>query len=713
MSRRASDLDRTSTGRRPYMDQSGNQPQSSDPQQNVSAAGSDTTTSAISKKMYLNQPPRPQPGGSATAITMPLIILGLLMIGLVLIGPSIHIALAPFSQIGLLSFGILLLLLSTVLLMFTRLYHKVPADIALVRTGMGGPKTVLDGGIIVIPTIHAVIYVFCGTMKFVVVREGKNSLLTQDNLRADITAEFFLRVQKNTDAVNKAAVSLGEKAMNPNEILAILEEKLESALREVAVSNTLHDLNSNRLAVIESVSRHVAEALPDNGLSLETMTISRLDQTPPTALRDTDNIFDARGKRTITEITTEQQVLSTQLQLAAKRRTQEMEVETNKALYTLEVERAAAEAEKQRQIRIAQVTAEQLATSEAAEQERLSKLAQVAKDQAIQLAEVTRNQTVQVADQQRESAAGKAQIEKDQAIALAQRASAIAVAQREKERAEAEAARLAAEAERMKREQDVQTVQITADAERKKQIAVIAAQAEAGRNRLAQQVQADQQAYGVVKKAEAELRAAQSRAEAQNVEATANKNARLLSAEADRAVQLVPVDVARKQVEIEQVRQLIPVDVARKQVEVDQVRVSVQAAELANQTEYADIAYRKEIDLARIEAAKAVEIARAEALGLALSNAKMQLWADANTFQKMTAMFSQGQSFGALLDGVTSAAPQSITGAIGTMGTALSTFLLEKVGVQIDPTVAEEALRTITKQEPAPKNNPNSGTEQK
>ena len=99
--------------------------------------------------------------------------------------------------------------------------------------------------------------------------------------------------------------------MNPDEILAILEEKLESALREVAVSNTLHDLNSNRLAVIESASRHVAEALPDNGLSLETMTISRLDQTPPTALRDTDNIFDAQGKRTITEITTEQQVLST------------------------------------------------------------------------------------------------------------------------------------------------------------------------------------------------------------------------------------------------------------------------------------------------------------------------------------------------------------------------------------------------------------------
>ncbi|HLZ64244.1 MAG TPA: SPFH domain-containing protein [Ktedonosporobacter sp.] len=665
----------------------------------MSKTGTDLDASSTNRKLYVNQPTRPQQGGSgSTAMAVLLILLGLLAIGFALIAPSINIALPQLSQIALMGFGILLLLLSCAL-MFTRLYHKVPADIALVRTGMGGKKTVLDGGTLVIPTIHAVIYVFCGTMKFVVVREGKNSLLTQDNLRADITAEFFLRVQKNEDAVNKAAASLGEKAMNPDEILAILEEKLESALREVAVSNTLHDLNSNRLAVIESVSRHVADALPDNGLSLETMTISRLDQTPPTALRDTDNIFDARGKRTITEITTEQQVLSTQLQLTARRRTQEMEVETNKALYTLEVERATAEAEKLRQIRMAQAGAEQASASQAAEQERLARLAQVAKEQAVQLAEVARNQAIQVADQQREGAASQAQIEKEQAIALAQRVSAIAVAKREKERAEAEAARLAAEAERMKREQEVQTVQITADAERKKQIAVIAAQAEAERNRLAQQVQADLQAYGVVKKAQADLQAAQSRAEAQNVAATADKNARLLNAEAERALQLVPVDVARKQVEVDQVKLLIPVDVAKKQVEVDQARVNVQAAELANQTQYADIAYRKEIDLARIEAAKQVEIARAEALGLALSNAKMQLWADASALQKMTAMFNQGQSFGALLDGVTSTTPQGVTGAITSMGTALSTFLLEKVGVQLDPALAEEALRNITRQQ--------------
>ena len=38
------------------------------------------------------------------------------------------------------------------------------------------------------------------------------------------------------------------------------------------------------------------------------------------------------------------------------------------------------------------------------------------------------------------------------------------------------------------------------------------------------------------------------------------------------------------------------------------------------------------------------------------------------------------------------------------MGAALSTFLLDKFGVQVDPSHAEEALRNIVKPEEAPTN---------
>src|SRR5207247_7837218 len=98
------------------------------------------------KNVYVNQPTRPQQGsGGSTALSALLIILGLLAIGFFATASDFHIALSQWSQGALVVFGIALLVLSTVL-MFTRLYHKVPADIALVRTGMGGKKTVLDGG---------------------------------------------------------------------------------------------------------------------------------------------------------------------------------------------------------------------------------------------------------------------------------------------------------------------------------------------------------------------------------------------------------------------------------------------------------------------------------------------------------------------------------------------------------------------------------------
>ncbi len=646
-----------------------------------------------SRRPSINQPTKPQQGSAGISIALPLIVIGLVLIVLALGGSFLHIPIPPLSQLMLVGVGILLLLGSCVLLMFTKLYHRVPADIALVRTGMGGKKTILDGGIIVIPTVHAVIYVFCGTMKFVVVREGKNALLTQDNLRADITAEFFLRVHKNEDDVTKAAASLGEKAMIPDQILATLEEKLESALREVAVSNTLHNLNSNRQAVIESVSRHVADALPDNGLSLETMTISRLDQTPPTQLRDADNIFDAQGKRTITEITTAQQVASTQLQLDAKRKTQEMQVETQRRLYELEIARASAEATQQQQIQIAQAQAKQEAQTRAAELERLAQLALVAKDQAVQLAEVSRSQAVDIANQQREQATTAAQIEKDKSIALSQRQSAIEVAERETARAKAEAERLTAEALRMKEEQGVQTVRTTAEAERNKQIAVIAAEAEAQKSRLAQQVQADLKAYSITKEAQAELEAAQNRANARTVEAKADRDARTLSAEADRALQIVPVEVSMRQVEVRQ------------------AQVAVEATQLANQTQYADIAYRKEIDLARIQAAKEVEIARAQAMGTALSHAQMQFWSDAGALEKLTAMFGQGQSFGALLDGIISTAPHGLTETVGSMGAALSALLLEKFGVHVDAAQATEVLSALQRRNGASADGGNTTTQ--
>jgi hypothetical protein len=63
----------------------------------------------------------------------------------------------------------------------------------------------------------------------------------------------------------------------------------------------LTDLLVNRAEFLKHVSAHVASDIKHNGLELENVTLSSLDQTRTDVLRSGDNIFDAQGARKITE----------------------------------------------------------------------------------------------------------------------------------------------------------------------------------------------------------------------------------------------------------------------------------------------------------------------------------------------------------------------------------------------------------------------------
>ena len=84
-----------------------------------------------------------------------------LIVSLVLaIGPFLAPALIPTIKIGGLAqlifvvIGTMSLVVMAILFVITKLYMKVGANEALVRTGMGGRKVVLDNGIIIVPFMH-------------------------------------------------------------------------------------------------------------------------------------------------------------------------------------------------------------------------------------------------------------------------------------------------------------------------------------------------------------------------------------------------------------------------------------------------------------------------------------------------------------------------------------------------------------------------------
>jgi flotillin len=583
-------------------------------------------------------------GGGLGAVA---IVVALLFIILPIAASNLGVALSGPTQVILVGFGVALLVIGAAVTTITKLYVKTSADQAFVRTGMGGQVPIIDGGALVIPVVHEIIPVSLQTMRLDVDRSAHDALITGDNLRADVAAEFYIKVQKIKEHILAAATSLGERSVDAESVKHLVNQKLVSALRTVAATRPLHELHTKRDEFAQAVQVIVEKDLAHNGLTLESVTISRLDQTPPTAMRGEDNVFDAQGLRTIAEITQRQRVERNQIEREADQRVTQQDVARDQFVFEQEVARSNAAAQKDRNIQITRAQAQQEADSFAAEQARLAGLAVVKRDEAVQVAEVEKNRALEVANQQREQAARIAEIEKVRAAELATRENEIAIAAKERERAETEATRFAAEAAMEAQQQEVYTVEITRTAEREKAKAIINAQAEFERRRLQEQVQADVAAYAVVKAAEGAEAAAAKEAIARRTLAQAQKEAMALQAEGEKAAQMVPVDVERKRVEVEQ------------------ARIEVQRQELQNKADFESIARGLQVDLARIEAEKEVRIAAAQAFGEAMASAKMTVWGDPQTVQKMSESFFRGQQFGYLVDGLVTHTPDGVKDALG------------------------------------------------
>ena len=303
---------------------------------------------------------------------------------------------------AMIAFGLLLSLLSTGLIVVAKLYVRTRASEAFVKTGKGGMVVVQNGGAIVIPMIHEILRVSLETMVLPVKREGgQDALITKDKLRADIEAQFYLCVKPKDEDIQAAARSLGSKMGNESAVRELVEDKLISALRNAAATRTLEELNSDRESFTRAVEESIKADLAHNGLTLETVTISRLDQTDPAKLKP-DNIFDAQGLRTIAEITQRARTERNLLERAGEREREQQDVETQQKLLGLRQQQAEAVARQ----------AAEIAGIKAA-QDRAAKEKEIDRDRAVAIATAQKEQAVAVATQEKEQAVAVATQAKD------------------------------------------------------------------------------------------------------------------------------------------------------------------------------------------------------------------------------------------------------------------------------------------------------------
>jgi len=546
--------------------------------------------------------------------------------------------------------GLVFVILAGILFVITRLYVRTKANMAFVRTGAKGKLVIMDGGGIVIPLIHELMPVSLESTKLVVRRIGSDALLTHDKLRADIHAEFFVKVKADSESIINASRTLGERMQDMKQLQSFVEEKVISALRSVAATRTLEDLNSKRDEFIHDVRKNVQDELRPNGLELESATISHLDQTDPKGLNP-DNVFDAQGLRTIAEITQKQRTEQNQLVRQGEQARMEQDVTTRAAILGQEQKKAELEATQQAEIKKIQAFRNREAEEKRIEAERQIAMAGVDKERQVEVAKREQEQAVEVAERQKIEAVvaadqkvevatrakAEAVVEADKKVEVANRAKEVAVAEAETTREKALGERAKAQALAEKERQEITTVQVVEAAERAKRQQIIEAQAKAETGFVEKQRGADAEAYGIKTRAEADKGAAEARAAAVLRQAEAEAEAETKKAAGKMATEMVPVQVKAEE------------------VKVNNAAADVEIKLLENQQRFGEAGVKLKIRLAEIEASAEVGRAGAEALGVALSHANMTMYGSTDMLNNIMRRFGQGQSVMAAIQGATDA----------------------------------------------------------
>lgn len=426
--------------------------------------------------------------------------------------------------------GVAILMLLGIVGLFKAFYIKVPQGTALIVNDLSSTPKVHFTGALVYPVIYKKEFMRISLITLEVDRRGKDGLICKDNMRADITVAFYLRVNETAQDVLKVAKAIGvDRASDKAAVNELFNAKFSEALKTVGKQIDFVKLFENRQDFRDRIIQVIGNDL--NGYVLEDVAIDYLEQTPKSAL-DPSNILDAEGIRKITELTAAQNVITNDLARNEELAIAKKNVETREAMLALERQQADAEARQKREVATIRAR-EEAETDKVREEERLkAEQARIATQEQIEIREQNRMREVEVAEQNRQRAvvievekvARARELEmvaREREVELQRIEKEKALEEQRKEIANVIRERVAVEKTVAQEEERIKEVREVSEAERLKQVAILSAQAKAEEElvRQVRQAEADEtasrhRAVELTVIAQAELEAAAKQAEA-------------------------------------------------------------------------------------------------------------------------------------------------------------------------------------------------------
>ena len=432
------------------------------------------------------------------------------------------------------NFGLVLLTIVVIVIfiailwwVLSKLYQRSTTELAFVRTGFMGERVAISGGALVIPVLHEVTRVNMNTMRISLSHHNEDALITQDRLRVNVEADFYVRVKPEHVAVSAAARALGSKTTSSDGMKQLLEARFSDALRTAAAQQSMETLHENRGAFATRVRELASHGIDASGLEIDSVSISKLDQASREFFNP-NNAFDAAGLTKLTEEIEERRMRRNEIERDSQVAIQRKNLAAEQQMLELQKEEEFARLMQEREIAVRRAQQQSQITVESSDMKRTSQIAEVNASEAVEKArlasdrtireekvrfeqqikeiEIDRTRSIEIAETQRRSA-----------LEMAQQASEIDIAEHSKRRnaalAEAEGSRALA----VKAEEAVISTREIVRAEREKALSLIVAAREVEAKGLA-----------LVHQAQAECDAAVRRAETVRVLAQADSDAEKL-----------------------------------------------------------------------------------------------------------------------------------------------------------------------------------------
>ncbi|MFB7340239.1 flotillin family protein [Streptomyces hydrogenans] len=425
--------------------------------------------------------------------------------------------------------AVVLLTAVAVLFMVGRLFRKVEQGKALIVSKMRKVDVTFTGQV-VLPVLHKAEVMDISVKTIEISRTGRDGLICQDNIRADIRISFFVRVNKTVEDVIKVAQAIGTaRASDQATLQELFNAKFSEALKSVGKQLDFTDLYTKR----EELRFRIIEliGIDLNGYSLEDAAIDYLEQTPLAQL-DAGNILDAQGIRKITELTAAENVRTNELRQHEQKEITRQNVDAREAILELERRQADAEIKQKREIETVRAR-EEAETAKVVEEERLraqSAFLRTEEQLGVQRENQAREVVVAQKNRERVIAVENERIEKDRLLEVIARdreteltriAAEKEVEAERREIAEVIRERVAVDRTVAEQEESIKRLRAVEEAERERQTLVIAAEAEA-QEKLVKDIKAAEAAeQAAVHRAAEELTLAEARHQAADMDARA------------------------------------------------------------------------------------------------------------------------------------------------------------------------------------------------